>query len=312
MKIKTEVKVGIISIIVIAAFIWGYNFMKGRNLVKKSSTFYALYEDVNGLNISDPVLINGYKVGLVEQIEFTPDKSGELLVKFSIEKDIPFANNSVADIYSIDLMGSQAIRILFGDSDKPACSGDTLPGKIGKSITDMINEQILPIKDKAEKLFDSLDSLLLSLNDILNPEFRENINTMSEELSSSSKALNKMLSDDKSSFNNILANTEVITARMENSFDQLSYILENMSSVSDSIAQANIKTMLINMNQGMLQAQLLLRNMNEGMGTVGQLMTNDSLYYYLEQLTRDMDILMKDLKENPKRYVSVSVFGGKN
>jgi len=310
MKIKTEIKVGIIGILTIIVFIWGYQFMKGRNLVKHTSSYIVVYENVNGLKVSDPVLVNGFRVGIVDYIRFTPDKSGKLLVKFSIEEDIPFAKNSISDIYSVDIMGSQAIRILFGNSEELAQSGDTLTGTIGGSLTDLINEQILPIKTKAEKLFDSLDSLLMALNDILNPEFRSNVNELAANLKSSSHTLDTLLSNKNGKFNSILSNMDELTMKLNQSMTELSYILANFSSVSDSLANANIKSMVNNLDQSLYQSRILLKNINEGTGTMGQLMTNDSLYISLEHLTRDLDLLMIDMKENPGKYIQFSVFGG--
>lgn len=310
MKIKTEVKVGIIGIFAITIFIWGYQFMKGRNLVKHTSSYISVYENVNGLKGSDPVLVNGFRVGMVDHIGFAPDKSGKLLVKFSIEEDIPFAKNSTADIYSVDIMGSQAIRIIFGDSEELAKSGDTLTGTVGGSLTDLINEQMLPIKTKAEKLFNSLDTLLMALNDILNPEFRNNVNELTANLKSSSHSLDGLLSNKNSKFNSILGNMDELTMKLNQSMTELSYILANFSSVSDSLANANIKSLANNLDQSLYQTQILLKKMNEGTGTMGQLLTNDSLYIYLEQLTKDLDILMIDMKENPGKYIQFSVFGG--
>lgn len=311
MKLKTEVKVGIIGVFVIIIFIWGYQFMKGRNLVKHTSSYIVVYDNINGLKVSDPVLVNGFRVGIVDYIRFTPDKSGKLLVKFSIEEDIPFAINSIADIYSVDIMGSQAIRLLFGDSDKLAQSGDTLTGTVGGSITDLINEQILPIKTKAEKLFESLDTLLMALNDILNPEFRNNVNELTANLKSSSHTLDTLLNNKNGKFNSILGNMDELTMKLNKSMAELSNILANFSSVSDSLANANITSLVNNLDQSLFQTQIMLKNMNEGVGTMGQLMTNDSLYIYLEKLTRDLDLLMIDMKENPGKYIQFSVFGGK-
>ncbi len=311
MKIKTEVKVGIIGIITIVIFIWGYQFMKGRNLVKHTSNFIVVYENVNGLKVSDPVLINGFRVGIVDYIRFSPDKSGKLLVKFSIEEDIPFAKNSIADIYSVDIMGSQAIRILFGDSEELVQSGDTLTGTVGGSLTELINEQILPIKTQAEKLFNSLDTLLWALNDILNPEFRSNVNELTASLKSSGNTLDTLLSNNNEKFHSIISNMDELSMKLNQSITELPHILANLSSVSDSLAGANIKSLVNNLDQSLYQTQVLLKNLNEGTGTMGQLMTNDSLYIYLEKLTRDLDLLMIDMKENPGKYIQFSVFGGK-
>jgi len=311
MKITTEVKVGIVGILAITIFIWGYHFMKGRNLVKQTSSYYAIYENVKGLKVSDPVMINGFRVGIIDNILFAPDKSGNLIVKFSIEENIPFARNSIADIYGIDFMGSQAIRIIFGDFNEFAESGDTLEGTVGGSISDLISEQILPLKTKTEKLIDSLDSLLVGLNELLNPEFRINVNELTANLKSSSYTLDTLLSNKDGNLNTILGNVNGLSKKLNESMTDLSIILNNFSSVSDSLADSNINSLVNNLDQSLYQSQVLLKNMNEGKGTMGQLMTNDSLYMYLEKLTKDLDLLMIDMKENPGKYVQFSLFGGK-
>ena len=157
MKHSTELKIGIIMTVSIALFIWLYNYMKGLNLLKPISSYYVVYNQINGLHESNPVYINGYKTGLVDNIDFAPDESGRIVVKFTMEQPFKLPKGSVAQIYSADIMGTQALRILLGKSNEYLHSGDTLPGSVEGSLQEQVSAQVLPIKVKAEELMASFD-----------------------------------------------------------------------------------------------------------------------------------------------------------
>jgi len=308
MKIKTEIKVGLIAVVTIAIFVWGYNFMKGLNILKQLHGYTVLYDDIGGLQDASRVTLNGYRVGIVDNIDLSDEHQGKLVVKIVLEKNFDLPKNTIAEIYNADIMGTKAIRFRLGDSPIFAESGDTLTGSVAASLM----EQMDPLKDKAEKIMDSLDSILLTFQLTLGNDFSENFNSTLEHLRNSAESLDSFLNDDNGQFPSIISNIEDITIGLKNNTEKFDGIMANMESFSDSLANTNIKTLVDNMNLSLYNINKLLIGINNGEGTIGSLARNDSLYKNLENLSHSLDLLLIDVKENPKRYVHFSVWGGKS
>ncbi|MDX2445389.1 MAG: MlaD family protein [Bacteroidales bacterium] len=310
MKIRTEVKVGIIAVVSIAIFVWGYNFMKGVNIARPSQTYNVVYQDINGLKKSNTVTLNGYKVGLVSDIHLMPNQTKNLLVKILLSEDFKIPINSTAVIYSVDLMGSQGIKLELSNESIMHKPGDTLAGIVQASMLDLVGDELIPVKTKVENVLTSIDSVMSVVQYTFTPEFSKNINGTMQHLNRSAGALDTFLTADDGKFNNILTNLDSISASLKNNMDELNLIMGNVASITDSIASGDIKELLTNLNSSTRDLHVLLSGINEGKGTIGMLATNDTLYYNLEDLTKSLDLLLIDLKENPGKYVKFSMFGG--
>ncbi len=309
MKFSHETKIGIIITVAIAATIWGINFLKGKNILKPIHTYYAIYEDIGGLEINAKILMNGFKVGQVDDIYFNDDRSGKLTVLITIDKDFKIPLNSVAEVFSIDLLGTKAISIIKSDSDQDHVSGDTLVSRFQAGIQDKIEEQIIPIKDKAEKLIVTVDSVLQNLNFIFDEQSRRALQESILNIKESSEQLDQMLAND-GKFTKMINNIESITSNIKNNNEEIALAISNLSEISDSLARSELKSTISKANETLGQAHEILHKINNGEGTIGMLVNNDSLYYNLESLSGDLDRLMIDLQENPRKYINVSVFGG--
>ena len=317
MKFRTELKVGIISIVTITLFIWGYHFMKGQNILKTQKTYYILYNKVNGLEKENPVLINGYRVGQVSNIDFLPDGSGRLLVSISLEKEFDLPKNTISQIFSADLMGSQAIKLKLGNSLEIAHSGDTLSGTVEGSLSEQVSVEMLPIKNKAEKLMGSIDSVMAVIQYTFNEDFRENFSKSLTDITStinnlkrSAYTIDTALTNKEGTFATFMYNLEYISVSLKDDMTKLDHILSNASVITDSLSQANLKSLVNNIDSSLFETRILLSNINQGSGTIGQLAVNDSLYQNLQSLAKNLDLLMIDLKDHPAKYVHISVFGG--
>ena len=317
MKFRTEIKVGIISIVAISLFIWGYHFMKGQNILKSQKTYYVIYNRVNGLEKENPVLINGYRVGQVSNIDFLPDGSGKLLVSITLEKEFDLPENTISQIFSADLMGSQAIKLKLGNSVEIAHSGDTLSGSVEGSLSEQVSVQMLPIKNKAEKLMGSIDSVMAVIQYTFNEDFRKNFSKSLTDITStlnnlkrSAYTIDTTLTNKEGTFATFMYNLDYISTSLKNDMTILDHILVNTSIITDSLSQANLKSLVNNLDSSLFETRILLSNINRGTGTIGQLAVNDSLYQNLQSLTMSLDLLMKDIKEHPGKYVHISVFGG--
>jgi len=311
MKIAHETKIGIIVTIAIAATIWGINFLKGRNILNPVNNYIAIYEDIGGLEINAKVFMNGYKVGQVSDIYFNDDRSGNLTVLLGIDKGFKIPLNSVAEIYSADLMGTKAVSIIKSKSDQDHASGDTLASSYQQELQRKIEEHIIPLKDKAENLIVTVDSVLQNLSYIFNEKTRSALQKSVQNIEESTDQLDEMLSPD-GKLTKMVGHIESITMNIKNNNDNISKAISNLSAISDSIARSDLRSAINRTNETLNQTYEILHKINEGEGTIGLLVNNDSLYNNLEALSRDLDILMTDLKENPGKYINVSVFGKSN
>lgn len=308
MKIRKETKIGIAVVITIAFFIWGYNFLKGKNILSSSNHYYSVYEHIDGLEEASPVHLSGYKIGVVESIKFHEKDRSKIVVRFSAKKDVKLPHNSNAVIYPETLIAGKAIKIIFSDSQNFYQSGDTIPGILEKDLMSSLSEELLPIKNKIENLVVSMDSVLT----IFDNTRRDNLKKSLDNIHQISDELEDLVESEKVRLSNILANVESISGNLKNNNEQITTILENFSNISDSLNQANIKSTLLNANKTLAEFSQISAKINQGEGTIGMLLNNDSLYVNLNNLAADLDSLVIDLNENPKRYVHFSLFGKKD
>ncbi len=172
---KKELKVGFFAVIIIGLAVWGFNYLNGKDILNKQRDFFGVYNYVDGLEAGQKVVINGYKVGRVNEIQFMPDGSGRLLVHIVLTNDFPIAKNSIATIVGDGLLGTKMIELKLGDAKLMAQEGDTLATDIEGSLTEEVNKQVLPIKNKAEKMLSSIDTVLTYIQNILNEDTRDNV-----------------------------------------------------------------------------------------------------------------------------------------
>ncbi len=307
MKISKEAKIGIIITIIIAVFIWGINFLKGKNILVKNSNYYAVFDEIAGLKETSPVYLGGYKIGLVESIEFHKTKRGKLVVEFSLENDISIPLNSKIILYSSDIMSTKALKIALSDTSVFYNNNDTIPAEVEEGIQAMIEKQIIPIKEKTEKLIESMDSVISMLDFNTRTEIK---NTISH-LNHASNEIDALISTEKEKLTKIFSNIESISSNLEKNNAQITAILSNLSSVSDSISKSNITSIINNANLSLIEFQAITHKINSGEGTIGLLLNNDSLYKHIDNSANNLDKLIIDLNKNPQKYVHFSVFGKK-
>lgn len=318
MKVTPEVKIGLVVTAAIALLIFGFNFLKGRNIFSSQDTYYAIYDRIDGLVESNPVQINGYTVGQVKNISMLQDNTGRIVVEFVVkEDDIKIPKNSVAKVISSDLLGSKAIQLKLGRSKEYVKEGDTLISGVQASLTDEVNKQVLPLKNKVETLMSSLDSVLDVVQYIFNEKSSNDIKQSFESINQAIRTLKKtalrvdtLVIEQKDRLARITSNVESITTNFRNNNDKLTKIMANFSSISDSVAKANLTATINNANRTLKQTALITEKINKGEGSLGLLVNNDSLYNNLNSASRNLDLLLEDLRRNPKRYVHFSVFSG--
>ncbi len=311
MKFKSEAKIGIIVIVTIALVIWGINYLKGKNILTRNDVYYTVFPNVSGLEKTAAIYINGYKIGLINDIHFEKGDLKEIIVSFAVHHDFDIPKGSVAELYSSSIVGSKAIRILPSNSDSYYSYGDTLPSRIAPDMISNLQNQIAPLTTRAESAIASADSLLSSLNQILDEQRKHDLRTSLDNLSQVSSSLKSQLGAN-GDLSQTLAELKKFSQTLGNNRERLDSIFANLESLSDSLGKANVRETLAHIDQTFAQSSLLLEKINQGEGTLGMLATNDSLYHSLTSSTESLDLLLNDLRAHPKRYVHFSIFGKKD
>ena len=315
MKKSTLVYIGATFILAIVIFVWGYNYLKGKDLFSKQMILYSRYHKIDGLVTANPVLINGKQVGSVNRIYFAPDHSGDLIVTFLIKDKFPIPKNTVARIINATLLGAKSVDLKLGDSQQMVQSGDTLRGSVEVTLKDEVNSALAPMKARAERILSSADTLIKALSRLMSKESRGNLETSFHDVAGTLHNLNittaelkDMVSKSNIHVTRTLANLDSLTSTLDDSRSDLRAMIYNFRNVSDSLSSADLAGTIRQTKASLEHINRLLANINKGQGTVGQLIVNDSLYKELNKSVMDLDKLLKDLKENPHRYLKFSVF----
>jgi phospholipid/cholesterol/gamma-HCH transport system substrate-binding protein len=311
MKISHEVKVGAVALLTIIVFIWLYNFLKGKDIFKSTSCYYSIYDNIGGLSESSPVEINGFKVGVVQSIVLLNEISGKLLVTFSVSKDFKLPVNTIAEIVPVSIIAGMKVQFLFGEGPGFYEYGDTIPGKLTASLLTTIESEFGPVKQRIINLLDVIDSVIASVDELMDPEFRANLNGTIANLNSTTKSIDNILGAEEKELKTALENITTFSQMLSDNSDKMGNTISNLESVTDTLAAADIYGSVSNLKESLEKTSALLENLNEGKGSAGKFLTNDTLYYNLESSLESLNILLRDLKENPKRYVHFSVFGKK-
>jgi phospholipid/cholesterol/gamma-HCH transport system substrate-binding protein len=311
-KISNEVKVGATALLTIVIFVWLFNFLKGKDFLKSTAIYYTVYEKVGGLAESSPVEINGYKVGVVRSIGFIDPKSGRLLVEFSVNKNFKLPKNTVAEIVPVSLLGGMKVQFVYGAGPGTYSEGDTIPGRLAESLMDKIDTEILPVKEKISNLIVVLDSVISSVDEVMNPEFKKNFSGTLAHLNSTTASLDKVIGSKEKELTATLDNIKKFTQMLSDNSGKMNKTFGNLEAITDTLAAADIYSSVSNLKASLEKSALLMDNLNKGKGSAGQFLTNDTLYTNLTNSLESLNALLKDMKSNPKRYVHFSVFGKKN
>ena len=320
MKISREFKIGIIVTAAIGLFIWGFNFLKGFNLFSHKYELYAVYPKIDGLIEANPLLINGFKVGQINNISLTKI-NGEyaVLVKFLLTEDVQIPKHSIAKAVSSDLLGSKAVEIIYSDETEFVQSGDTLVAETEEGLKTAVSKQLAPLQKKIEGLLSSVDSVMTVVQVVLNDKTRENLSKSFESIKKAIESLEQtayklddLMASEKAKISSILTKLNSLAGMLEKNTGKIDNIIGNFSNLSDSLAKSDLKSAINEADKTLAELNKLVAQINAGQGTLGKLAKNDSLYNNLNKASDDLDKLMKDLRINPERYIHFSVFGRKD
>ncbi len=305
MKITREIKTAILVIASLFLFIWGYSFLKGQNLFSSQTKLYVEYDNVEGLAKSAPVTISGKQVGKVNNIKL--NNNGMLLVELVIDnKDFPISKTSEAQIYEPGPIGGKQIAILPNYKDTNlVVSGDKLLAVIKPGMLAAFGSKLEPTQAKIDKLLTDTNALMVNINSVLDAKTKENLKASLDNLNKTlaqfheaSKTVNSLLSDNKEKLNHTLSNIDKVT--------------NDFSKISDSLAKANIGKTVKDLEKTLATVDKIMGDLQSGKGTMGKMLKDDALYNNFSKTSKELELLLQDLRLNPTRYVNVSLFGKKN
>ena len=302
MKLSYEIKTALLVLSGIFLFIVMINYLKSNDIFVSDRSFYAIYNDVEGVSSGTPVTISGFNVGSVQDIRFYGNNS-ELLLKFRVENDFEFSTNSIAQIYETGLIGGKALAIIPVEGKNLAVSGDTLQSDIAPGLTELVNDKLSPLQEKIESMVVSADSLLIAVNSVFDTSTKENLTSSIENFSltiesakKSIDVLEKVIGGNENSLNSIINNMDESLknfSELSENFDELDLVIENLSKSS-----ANINS--------------ITSEIKSGDGLVNKVVYDEGFVKSLDEISSNINLLLEDLRMNPKRYVHFSLFGKKN
>jgi phospholipid/cholesterol/gamma-HCH transport system substrate-binding protein len=313
MKVSKYTKLGALIVVSTAILIWGLSYLKGHDIFKQRNSYIVVYDHIDGLIQSSKVTVNGYQIGLVKNIHFTPDNSGKLIVTFTVDGDFKIPVNSVAQIISSDIMGTRSIKLNISKNTEVYQSFDTIPGAVEDDLKEQVSMQVLPLKNKAEQLLGTIDSAITVLTVIFNEDARQNlsesffnINQTIENIEKTTADLQHIVASEKEGIKHIITNIDEITTTFNNNTKELETTIHNLSSFSDTLANLSISPILKNISVVSEQIITVLEKLNSNESSAGLLLNDDKLYRSITDLSDNLGFLVKDIQTNPKRYLHFS------
>jgi phospholipid/cholesterol/gamma-HCH transport system substrate-binding protein len=298
LKITREVKTAILVLSAIILFIWGYSFLKGKDILSNYKTFYAIYDNVEGLDPSSPVTINGLVVGKVTRIEIDRN-TGKLKVNMQIKTDFPISKSSVASIYEPGFISGKQIAIIPNFKETAVAeNGQELKGETQLSLTENAGKKLKPIQEKLERIMDNADILLQSINNVLNDKGQQDLKVTLFELSKTVEEFHKT----SIKINDILDKNNA----------NINKSVANFTTLSDSLKRIDLGKTVKNLNESLAKINVMMTNLEAGKGSAGKLLKDEALYDNIKNTSKELELLLEDVRLNPTRYVNVSLFGKKN
>lgn len=319
MKLSKEFVIGIVVIIAIAIMYLGVNYLKGVNLLARQQTYYGVYSNSGGLIPSNPVILNGFKIGIVKDVYMNENGDGSIIAAIVLnDGNLRIPKDTELQIRDADLFGGKAVEVVLGKNPELAKNKDTLATSVSLGLTESIKSEIEPLKQKTTELFASVDSILNSVNSVLNDAnsgdlgdiFKSLKGTM-QDLEGTSDKLNRILDRNGAHIDDIFQNIESISSNLKNNNSSLSNAIKNAENFSDSLAKLNLNSTIRKVDKVMAEFAQISSDINQGKGSIGKLIHNDSLHTELVNASHSLDLLLNDMRVHPGRYVSFSVFGGK-
>ena len=293
-----EVLIALAVLLSVGLLYWGINYLKGVNLFTPSNFYKVSFAQVNGLNVSAPVTINGFQVGLVSNVSYDYQNNGNIIVELSLDKELKLPLGSEAKIVT-DMLGTSTVVLDLGKEQQYYSVGDEISGKVQSGLMDNVSKELMP---SLASMLPKVDSILTSINTILsNPALNESVtrlNKISANLDNLTAQLDKTMSQNLPT---IMGNASGITTDLKS-------ISSNLNEMTTELNAVPLDSTMNSINATMANLKLLTDKLNGKESSLGLMMNDKDLYNHLDQTVLSLDSLFKDIKANPKRYINVKVF----
>lgn len=303
LSLNKSQRIGLFVVIALVALYAVIKFLKGEDLFNSRRSFYAITESVEGLTVTSPVYIRGLKVGSIEKIEYNI-QTDSFAITFNVKSEYEVADNSVAEIYSSDILGGKSLRIALGNSPETAKAGDTLECTTVPDMMSLLSEEIGPMKEQVSRLLDNMNTTFSNLNEILDEKARQDISASLSNLNSSLENLEEIsgtINDITPQIKEVVQNMDSLSASLSGSAPQLQSIIENLDRVSGAIADADVAAAIKSVRE-------LADRLQDPEGSVGKLLSTDSLHNSVDSLVMNLNNFVEKMSENPKKFIKISVF----
>lgn len=311
MKIANETKIGVMAVVALAALILGFNYLKGSSLFQHTRKLYAVFDNVEGLEVSNAVQVNGLAIGSITNIsESDKDLSNGIVVTITLKKDVHIPQNSTAEISS-GIISAATIVITKGDDKKYLDNGDTIDTKKKANLLAQVQSSVNPVILKLGGTLTSLDSLIEVIGSMFDPRLKNNFSSIIANLANSTAELQKLLNTQNGYLAQSLKNVNDFTGNLAKNNDHITHTLDNLDKTTNSLASAKIPQAVEGLTATLNDLRGTIDRINSNNGTLGLLINDKHLYQNLESTSRSLNILLDDFRAHPKRYVNISVFGGK-
>jgi len=304
-KISKEIKVALLGIVALVLLYLGVMFLKGADVFSDTRSYNVLYENVDGLTLSNPVVLNGIQVGSVQDMKLMPELGNQILVKLDVQKEIQIGDSTIAALSNAGLLGSKAIVLYLGNSTKVYNGGERLIAYKESSITDLISTKTVPIIDK-------VDTTLARVNRMLESEAKGNVQDILANTKETTAAINEILRSNQENINQITSNINALTASLVKTERNINRLAQNMAVITDTLKEMEITQLVRSTNSAVAELELAAAKLNSSQGSIGKLMNDESLYENLNQSTAALNALLRDVQAYPKRYVQFSLLGRKD
>ena len=307
-----QAKVGIFTFITVAIFILGFYFLKGTNLFVRKNVYYAVYERVDGLYKSNLIEINGFPIGRVGTMERDPE-SGKIVVELDLDKNVkvPKSDSTCALLVSTDFLGSKKVKLVFGNSGVYMNDGDTISTLFKKDITEQLGSEIDPIMTDVKKMLPGLDSTIGGIKLMFDVNDPRSLYTTLAKVNRAIDGINGILATNDKTIKLTLDNLQSFNDNLQKNNDKITHLLTNVGDLSDSLKQADLKETIQNLDATIIQLKAMLTDINQGKGTLGKVVKDDQLYNKVDSAIGNLNVLLKDVKARPYRYISINVLGSK-
>ncbi|MGD1840824.1 MAG: MlaD family protein [Thermonemataceae bacterium] len=303
MKISKEFRVGVIALGSMVILYFGFNFLKGSDFLSSTNYYYATYPDIGGLTISNPVKINGYVVGRVKEIDLMAEKANQIRIKMEIDDELAVTEGTKALLKDDGLLGSKMVELQIGKSNKTLESGAELASALEENMVAELQSYIPELKEQLDTTLFQLNALLKDFNGV-----GGKVGNLLDTYNSVGVGLKGTLDDNRQGLTATVGNLRSLSASLSKMGKEFEPVVGKMNAFADSLSTLELKQTVANANQSIAQLQGVLKKVDDGEGTLGALVNDDSLYNNLNALSIDLDKLLIDLRKNPKRYVKISVF----